>query len=495
MAAALRFIACLPTSQLADRFVIGQLSELVKPCLAADAAVVRAAAVQSLSRVLLLHEVQHAAASSVGLANAYEGLWDEITDSLLDERPFVVGQAAAATAQLLAFGIDGGASGFSGAHIVGAAGNGQAGGGDGSSFVGFMMSRFANRAALRLSTALGPVLDMCSRVPAPGQVAVCDMLLSLTRRVLVNTVRTAAAGEAAPPLPTGMPVPSLASLVTSVASYLANQLHSGDAAACTEACGAVLELAADLAAAGPAAGGAPAGLPQGLILGAVDALMQLQDRELVEAGLGDICEVLSEALPALLPAGRADVLRKLWPLAGRIDDVSRRARVFSVAWKTAVSSEMDYRTGSVMQPDGGTTGPLVTGPPAAASSAGSDPLGLLSSLAVPSAAGAGGSKPDQMAGVVTSVPSSCRVAALLGEPFVAVIMSGKAPAAEEGVGFSARQGRDGALNVDKLLVLCFTMWVSLPVWSGAFSGMMELLRCCCGLCVNGLAAVCGKDLF
>ncbi|GIL47491.1 hypothetical protein Vafri_4310 [Volvox africanus] len=444
MAAALRFIACLPTSQLADRFVIGQLSELLKPCLAAEAAIVRAAAIQTLSHVLLLHEVQHAAASSVGLANTYEGLWDEVTDSLLDERPFVVGQAAAAAAQLLAFGIDGGANSFSGVHIIASAAvNGPAVSGDGSSMIGFMMSRFANRAALRLSTALGPVLDMCSRVPAPGQVAVCDMLLALTRRVLMNTVRAAAAGEAAPPMPAGVPVPNLASLVTSVASYLANQLHSGDAAACTEASGAVLELAADLAAAGPAAGGAAAGLPQCLTLGAVDALLQLQDRELMEAGLGDICEVLSDALPALLPEGRANVLRKLWPLAGRIDDVSRRARVFSVAWKTAVASEMAYRTGSVMQPGSSTTVSLTAPLAASAVSASSDPLGLLTSHTVPSAApstgAGGGAKPDQTAGVVTSVPSSCGVAALLREPFVAAIVSGKAPAVEERVSFSARQ--------------------------------------------------------
>ncbi|EFJ51013.1 hypothetical protein VOLCADRAFT_103652 [Volvox carteri f. nagariensis] len=441
VAAALRSLACLPSSQLADRLVVGQLSELLKPCLAAEAAVVRAAAVLALSRVLLLLEVQQAAASSAGLANAYEVLWDEVMDSLLDERPFVVGQAAAAASQLLAYGIAGGVGGFSGVYDAGGA---TAAGayGDSSSLTSFMLSRIADRAALRLSAALGPVLEMCSMVPGPGQVVVCELLLALTRRLLTHPLRAAAVGAVPWPPPAGVLVPNLASLVTSVAAYLANQMQSGDAAARAEACGTVLELAADLTAAGPAAGGAAAGLPQGLILGAVDALMQLREREFVEAGLGDICETLADALPALLPAARADVLRKLWPLASRIDDVSRRARVFSIAWKAAIASEMDYRHGNVPQPSG-TAGLLgaPAGPPPPPSSAGLDPLGLLADLTVqPAAVGASeGGKAGKAASVVTAVPPSFRVSAQLEEQYLGAILAGKVPAAEASGAFTVAQ--------------------------------------------------------
>lgn len=238
--------------------------------------------------------------AATGLANAFESLWDELTDSLLDEKPFVVGQAAAATAQLLACGIAGGAAAFSLASDAGGV-SCTALSKDGGSLTSFMMIRLADRAALRLSIVLGPVMEVCGLVPAPGQVAVCDMLLALTRRVIAYTLRAAAGGGSdVSSAPSGVPVPSLASLVSSVASYLATQMQSGDTAACTEACGAVLELAADLAAAGPAAAGAAAGLPQWLILGAADSLIQLREREFVEAGVGDICEVLAEALPAML---------------------------------------------------------------------------------------------------------------------------------------------------------------------------------------------------
>lgn len=243
---------------------------------------------------------------AAGLANAYEGLWDSVSDALLDERPFVVGLAASAVAQLLAWG--------SGDAAAASAFSGAAGGEDGpaadataaataaiATSAGFMMCRVADRASQRLAAALGPVLEMCSLVPAAGQVAVCDLLLALVQRVLAQVLR-AAAGDATalPPPPTGVPVPNLATLVSSAAAYLASLQQAGDAAARTEACGAVLSLAADLAAAGPPAAAAAAGLPAAQVLDAVQALLALKEREYMEAGLADMCEVVVAALPALL---------------------------------------------------------------------------------------------------------------------------------------------------------------------------------------------------
>ncbi|KXZ43330.1 hypothetical protein GPECTOR_94g652 [Gonium pectorale] len=426
VAAAVRFLSCLPATELASRLVIGDLSELLTPCLAAEAAVVRSAAVQTLSSALMQREVQEAASSSPGLANAYEGLWDAVSDSLLDERPFVVGLAAAAIAQLLASGDSGDVSSFSGA--ADAAATGAA---DSSSPVVFMLGRLADRAAQRLTAALGPVLEMCGQVPAPGQVAVCDMLLSLTRRSLCDTLRAASGLPGAGPPPPGVPVASLESLVAAVAAYLSTLLQSGDTAARTEACGAVLALAADLAAAGPAAAGAAAGLPQAMVLEAANALLQLQEREFMEAGLADMCEAVAAAVPALLPSARSQVLRALWPLAGRIADLPRRARIFSLAWRAAVGSELDYRTAS------GAAAAAAAPPPAPkAPSVSSDPMGMLGTLAAPAAA------PAEAAGVVTAVPPSRRVAAQLAEPYMEALMAGRVPMAEaDGVFVAAQAAR------------------------------------------------------
>ncbi|GFR43566.1 hypothetical protein Agub_g4660 [Astrephomene gubernaculifera] len=436
VAAALRFLTCVPPSELANRLVVGQVAELLVPCLSAEAAVVRAAAVQTLCHVLLLPEVQQAAAGSQGLAHAYEGLWDALTDSLLDERPFVVGLAAAATAQLLALGIDDDVGSFSssGAGTTGSSPSPSAGT---TSPAGFMMSRLADRAAQRLATALGPVLETCGLVPAPGQVAVCDMLLALTQRMLVQTLRPAAA-----PPPPGIPVPTLPALVASAVSYLSTLLHSGDVAARTEACGAVLALAADLAAAGPAAAGAAAGLPQSLVLEAVQGLLELQEREMVEAGLADMGEAVAAALPALQPSARAHVLHKLWPLASRIADVSRRARVFSTAWSAAIASEMDTRTGSG-EPKATDVVVSTPAPVANPLAAPSDPLAGLSAVDATAQAAAGGAA-QAAQGLVTAVPASCSVSAQLGDPFVGLLLSGKVPTTDVSSAAAAAQAAAAA---------------------------------------------------
>ncbi|KAG2485866.1 hypothetical protein HYH03_015449 [Edaphochlamys debaryana] len=451
VASALRFMSALPATELTDRLVIGQLAQLLTPCLHAEAAVVRAAAVQALTAVLMLPEVQAAAASSSGLANSYEGLWDALSDSLLDERPFVVGLAAAATAQLLAWGTSGDASGFSGAGEAAAASSASS-----ASPAAFMMAHVADRAAQRVAAALGPILETCGLVPAPGQVAVCDMLLALVQRMLASELRVAAGGPAPPPPPPGVPVPTLPSLASSVAAYMSGLLFAGDAAARTEAAGAVLALAADLAAAGPVAAVAAAGLPQALVLEAVQALFLLREREFVEAGLGDMCEAIAAALPALLPGARAQVLRSLWPLATHVGDVARRARIFSSAWAAAVGAEMDCRTsGAAPVITLGSTAPAAAAAmsaKAASVTSADDPLGLLAVLAAPStteAAAAGGPGANAAAaaeaGIVTAVPPAVSVTGLLGTPYMEALMAGRPPAAEVVAGsFTAAQAAASA---------------------------------------------------
>ncbi|KAG2451357.1 hypothetical protein HYH02_003961 [Chlamydomonas schloesseri] len=383
-------------------------------------------------------DVQQAAAGSQGLANAYEGLWDAISDALLDERPFVVGLAASAVAQLLAWGSGDAAaastfSGAAGSEDGPSADATAAATAAGGTSAGFMMCRVADRASQRLAAALGPVLEMCSLVPAAGQVAVCDLLLALVQRVLAQVLR-AAAGDATalPPPPTGVPVPNLASLVSSAATYLAGLQQAGDAAARTEACGAVLSLAADLAAAGPPAAAAAAGLPAAQVLDAVQALLALREREYMEAGLADMCEVVVAALPALLPPARALVLQRLWPLAARISDVPRRARVFASAWHAAVDAEMETRTA-------GTTAaaaPLAKPAAPPSVSASSDPMSMLAGLAAGAAAAAAS---PEAAGLVTEVPASVSVAAVLADPYVEVLLTGKAPAVEANGSFAVAQ--------------------------------------------------------
>jgi hypothetical protein len=228
-----------------------------------------------------------------GLAHAYEGLWDSLMDALLDERPFVVGLAAAAAAQLLAPApAEPGAAAAPPPAASPAA--------PAATPAGFMRGRVADRAARRLSAALGPVLEMCALVPTPGQVAVCDLLLALVQRCLAQTLADAAGVCAPPSPPEGVPVPDLGSLVSYAAAYLAALLQSGDPAARVEACGAVLVMAGDLAEAGPAAAGGAGGLPQSLVVEAALGLVGMRDREYVEAGLADVVELLVRALPALL---------------------------------------------------------------------------------------------------------------------------------------------------------------------------------------------------
>ncbi len=207
----------------------------------------------------------------------------------------MVGLAAGAAAQLLTADLPGpgatAAAAAPGASDVGSA----------PSAAAFMMNRIADRAAQRLSAALGPILEMCALVPAPGQTSVCNMLIALTRRVLLQTVRAAASpgGLSGVPAPQDVLLPSLANLVASVVGYLAPLLESGDVGAKTEACATLLAVAGDLAAAGAPAVGAAACVPQALLLEAVGGLLGQREREFVEAGLADMCDSVAGVLPAL----------------------------------------------------------------------------------------------------------------------------------------------------------------------------------------------------
>lgn len=114
----------------------------------------------------------------------------------------------------------------------------------------------------------------------------------------------------------------------------------------------------------------------------------------------------------------------------------------------AISSEMDFRTGSGAQPGAARTLPLPSAAlPAPPSSAGSNPLEALAGLGAPtlviSMDAAVGARTELASGVVTIVPSSCRVAALLAQPYMSAILSGKAPVAETTGAFSAAQGQCG----------------------------------------------------
>ncbi len=140
---------------------------------------------------------------------------------------------------------------------------------------------------------------------------------------------------------------------------------------------------------------------------------------------------------SLQPTARIAVLRQLWPLVSRITDVSRRVAIFTTTWHALVAAEMEVRTAGVAPPPTLSTNNPFPAASGVAATGADDPLGLLAALSVPPT---GPSGVAASAGVLTAVPSTTSIVALLGDPYLEVLMTGKAPVGDPAGAFAAAQG-------------------------------------------------------
>lgn len=90
------------------------------------------------------------------LAQSYVEFWQPLLDRLLDSEALVVAAAAAAAARLL---------------------EAAASAASGTASQDVLIRRLGVRSARRIATALGPILEACTTVPAPAQVGAQQLTL------------------------------------------------------------------------------------------------------------------------------------------------------------------------------------------------------------------------------------------------------------------------------------------------------------------------------
>ncbi|MEW5299612.1 MAG: hypothetical protein WDW36_002608 [Sanguina aurantia] len=416
-AAALDFLPHMPGTYLASLLIVGELAPAVSGHLSSKDCEVRTAAVGCLARVLLLPEVLLAAHSTPGLAASLEALWDSCGDALLDLESVVVATAVQAVTRLFRAAMSLSEGGEPGAAAA-------------DSGAGYVLCRLAARQALRVATALGPVLEMCQLLPYALQAHVAVMLPLLAGTVAAAPPQPPAILGAAP-LP---PAASLRVILPASTAYLLRHIHSIHSGTCLEACRQLIQIhrtfgRPDPGSGAPAAGTASlVGVSEGLsgsdVQCVVAALLQMRERQLLEAGLTEVALVVAQALPLLPASSRADTLRQLWPLLTRITDIPQRMAVAACAWQAVVTAELAGRAGSAA---------------AAAAPAPADQLDPFATATMGSSTG----YQQQASGSVPAVAAPyASVTSVLADPYLDILMRGRVPTLE---GFSdAAESRPAA---------------------------------------------------
>ncbi|MEW5312729.1 MAG: hypothetical protein WDW38_004341 [Sanguina aurantia] len=425
-AAALDFLPHMPGTYLASLLIVGELAPAVSGHLSSKDCEVRTAAVGCLARVLLLPEVLLAAHSTPGLAASLEALWDSCGDALLDLESVVVATAVQAVTRL-----------FRAAMSLSEGGDGAAAAAD--SGAGYVLCRLAARQALRVATALGPVLEMCQLLPYALQAHVAVMLPLLAGTVAAAPPQPPAILGAAP-LP---PAASLRVILPASTAYLLRHIHSIHSGTCLEACRQLIQIhrtfgrpepgsgapVADLGTGSRSSGwgGADAAVGMASLVGVseglsssdvqcvVAALLQMRERQLSEAGLAEVALVVAQALPLLPASSRADTLRQLWPLLTRITDIPQRMAVAACAWQAVVTAELAGRARSAA---------------AAAAPAPADQLDPFATATMVSSTGYQQQAPGFMPAVAVPYVS---VTSVLADSYLDILMKGRVPTLE---GFS-----------------------------------------------------------
>lgn len=66
---------------------------------------------------------------------------------------------------------------------------------------------------------------------------------------------------------------------------------------------------------------------------AMEALLELRERQLVEPALEEIATTVAAYLPELPLAARAPMLARLWPLIAQLPSATERMTAFALAWQ------------------------------------------------------------------------------------------------------------------------------------------------------------------
>lgn len=327
--AALEVLPSMPERHLVAFLQRGDVNTLVAPLMKSTSAEVRAAAVESLAFINVLPEVLRGIAQNLPLlANATQH-WDDIVDALIDSEPQVVLSAVGGMVRLLQ-AVD------STSPLTGQ---------------NHLLQNQANRAVQRAASCLGPVLEMCSLLPNAGQVCVAIMLRGLVLALHHMQPHAFVPGKAGGAAKDSLPdwdggeakplVPSLSSALSAACSYLHTHVRSADPAVRLECARSLLDIVWGCKE-------SPEGVCVELVSSswveaAIGALLELRDRQLVEAGLEEVVFTIARHLKSLPVESRWRVLQHLWPLIPHLQMIGQRIAAYALAWKAALEMDLDMR--------------------------------------------------------------------------------------------------------------------------------------------------------
>eukprot|EP00798_Chlamydomonas_sp_ICE-L_P008745 gene8745-33605_t len=321
----LEFIPSLPPAQLSTLLEIGELSEYVESLMSHDNATIRAAAASCMAEVLLLDDLLAAAATSVEMANTYTQLWESVADSILDEDSHVTTVGVSAVAKLL--------------HAASVAKDQLP--------TGFLLQRVGSVTGGRIIAALGPVLGACQAVHSPGGQAQMAMMLRLVGE---SALKPPGRGTAPAPLSSAeLGTPGLVAILESLCSYWASLSTHVDAATRLEACKAVLSIVAHLhqheaVGEGSLTTVGDLALPTSTWAAeAILTLFDLEDQQLMEAGLTDVVSLISRHMGMVPVELQSVVLRRLWTVIEKVQDVPCRMEAYALTWHAVLQSEVRGR--------------------------------------------------------------------------------------------------------------------------------------------------------
>ncbi len=83
---------------------------------------------------------------------------------------------------------------------------------------------------------------------------------------------------------------------------------------------------------------------------AMEALLELRERQLVEPALEEIATTVAAFLPELPLAARAPMLARLWPLIAQLPSATERMTAFALAWQ--VGGGRAHGSSGELLPDG-----------------------------------------------------------------------------------------------------------------------------------------------